>query len=197
LYEVGQNIDVDPAAAALIAGLGGAAVGFAGALMISSAQRRAEFRRDQREALSGYIGALYPTVGELREMPPNKELDPVNKAIDKLSGEHATWVRTRRALLKISPHLFGRVDRLSLAFARVQVLEMPPEVMVTVESAMNYVNELTEDRSTELIDRWPSLHTELLEAARTLNTRTASPWFWSSRLTMRLRDDAKGRRARI
>lgn len=175
---------MDPAAAALIAGLGGAAVGFAGALKVSSAQRQAEFRRDQREALSAYIGALYPAVGELRELPPNKELDLVNKAIDKLSGEQATWVRTRRALLKISPHLFGRIDRLSLALARVQVLGMPPEVMVTVKTATDYVNELSNDRSPEVIDRWPSLHTELLEAARTLDTRTTSPWFWSSRLTI-------------
>lgn len=143
---------------------------------MNSAQRQAESRRDRREALSAYIGALYPAVGELREMPPNKELDLVNKAIDKLSEEQATWVRTRRALLKISPHLFGRIDRLSLAFARVQVVGMPPAVMDTIEAAMDYVEDLSEDRSPELIGRWPSLHTELLEAARVVDRRARSRW---------------------
>jgi hypothetical protein len=74
---------------------------------------------------------------------------------------------------------------------------MPPDVMATVEAAMKYVNELSEDRSTELIDRWPSLHAELLEAARALDTQTAWQWFCSSRLTMRIRYDPKGRGARI
>jgi hypothetical protein len=63
------------------------------------------------------MGALYPAVAEPREMRPDKELDPINKALDRLSGEQAVWVGARKGLVAMSPHIFGCMDRLSLALA--------------------------------------------------------------------------------
>jgi hypothetical protein len=61
-------------------------------------------------------------------MPPNKDIDSITKALEWVSGEQATWARTRKGLVAMSPHIFGRIDRLSVAQARVQLLDMPERV---------------------------------------------------------------------
>jgi hypothetical protein len=168
---------MDAAAAGLIGAFGGAAIGFGGAVKVGADQRRETLRMERNQALAAYLGALYPAVGELREMPANKGADPLSKAIDRVSGEQATWARTRKGLVAISPHLFGRIDRLSLALARLQLLEMPGPVMEAVEAANDYVAELGEERSAELLARWPTIRAELLSAAELLDGKPHG-WWW-------------------
>jgi hypothetical protein len=167
---------LDAAAAGLIGAFVGAGIGFLGALKLARDQRRGSLVTEKREALAAYLGALYPAVGELREMPPNKNVDPISKAIDRLSGEQATWVRGRRGLVAMSPHIFGRIDRLSLALARVQLLHMPGAVMDVVEEANDYVSDLGEERDEELLARWPAIREGLLDAVELLDER--SPRWW-------------------
>jgi hypothetical protein len=120
---------MDAAVAGLIGAFGGAGVGFLGTLTVSADQRREARRKDMHRALADYLGALYPAVTELRELPSNKEPDALTRVIDRMSGEQATWMRTRKGLVATSPHIFGRMDRLSAAFARVQMLGMPVTVL--------------------------------------------------------------------
>ncbi|HKZ15050.1 MAG TPA: hypothetical protein VJL81_14520 [Solirubrobacterales bacterium] len=154
---------MDAGTAALIGAFGGAIIGFLGAIKVAADQRVEARRIEKRHALAVYLGALTPVVGELKEMPPNKEPNFLTKAIDQASGEQATWVRTRKGLVAMSPHIFGRMDRLSSAMAQVQLLEIHPGVMDAVEAANDYAAKLGEERSEELIQRWPSIHAELLE----------------------------------
>jgi hypothetical protein len=172
---------MDAAAAGLVGAFGGATIGFVGTLAVNAAQRREARRDEKRRAFAGYLGALYPVITELREMPANKEPDGLAKMLDRLSGEQAAWVRTRKGLIAMSPHAFGRMDRLSAAFARVQLLDLSTEVMEVVETANDYAVELGEERSTELIARWPMIHKDLLDAGAQLNQAHR----WRLRLTGR------------
>lgn len=167
---------MDAATAALMGAFGGAGLGFLGTLTVNARQRREARRSEIRRALADFLGALYPAVAELREMPSNKEPDAFSKAIDRLSGDQATWVRTRRGLLATSPHIFGRMDRLAAAFARVQLLDVPVSVMEAVEKANDYVAELGEERSIALIERWPAIRSDLISAVAAFDSPSLSRW---------------------
>jgi hypothetical protein len=159
---------MDAALAGLIGAFGGAGIGLLGALKVNADQRQEAERSERRRAFAVCLGALYPVVSELREMPPNSEPDALTRAIDQLLGEQASWVRTRRGLAATSPQMFGRMDRLSAAMAVVQTLAMPAALLEAVEAANDYVAELGEERSEELVARWPAVRARLLEAARLL-----------------------------
>jgi hypothetical protein len=167
---------MDAGVAALIGAFGGAGIGFFGAIKVAADQRLETRGIERRRALSTYIGALSPVVSELREMPPNREPDFVTKAIDQISGEQASWVRTRKGLVALSPHMFGRMDRLSSALAEVQLLDMPTEVMEAVDAANDYAVELGEERSEDLIARWPPIHADLLAASKLLDPERPKWW---------------------
>lgn len=167
---------MDAGVAALMGAFGGAGIGFLGAIKVAADQRVETRHIERRHALASYVGALTPVVSELREMPPNKEPDLVTKAIDQISGEQASWVRTRKGLVAMSPHMFGRVDRLASAFAQVQLLDMPREVMEAVEAANDYAIELGEERSEDLVARWPPIHANLLDASKLLDPERPKWW---------------------
>lgn len=160
---------MDAGVAALVGAFGGAGIGFLGAIKVAADQRVEARLSERRHAMATYLGALSPVVAELKEMPPNKEPDLVEKAIERISGEQATWVRTRKGLVAMSPHMFGRMDRLSSALAQVHLLDMPAGVMKAVEAANDYAVELGEERSEDLVARWPSIHAELLATSKLLD----------------------------
>lgn len=145
---------VDPALAALIGAFGGAGIGLVGTQLVSAAERREASQRDKRRAFAAYLGALYPAVSELRSMPPNRPPNALERAQGKLTDEQAAWIRTRKAMTEATPHLFGRIDRLSLATAEVEVLDMPPEVLKAVEASNDYVERIGEERTDELKAEW-------------------------------------------
>jgi hypothetical protein len=167
---------MDAAAAGLIGALGGAGIGFLGAIKVAADQRVEAARIERRHALAAYVGALTPVVSELKEMPPAKEPNLLTKAIDQTGGEQATWARTRKGLVEMSPHMFGRMDRLASAMARVQLLAMQPAITDAVEAANDYVIELGDERSRDLIERWPSVHDALLSASRRLEAQKHRLW---------------------
>lgn len=101
-------------------------------------------------------------------MPPNGEPDALTRLIDRVQGEQAAWVRTRRGVVATFPHAFGRMDRLSGAMAVVQTLEMPATVLEIVETANDYAAELGEERTEELVEKWPEIQKQLVAAAKLL-----------------------------
>lgn len=152
---------MDAALAGLIGAFGGAGIGLGGTLKVGRVQQREARRKEQEHAFAAFLGALYPAVSELREMPPNREPNLVEKATDLLSSEQAQWARTRRAMLAMSPQIFTRMDRLSSAMALLQVLDMPEQIMNAVEDANDYVVRLGEDRTPDRLDEWEFIYDRL------------------------------------
>lgn len=159
---------MDAAVAGLIGAFGGASLGILGALKINADQRRQAQQSERQRAFSAYLGALYPVITELREMPQNSEPDALTRVIDRLQSEQVAWVRTRKGMVSTFPHAFGPMDRLSAAMAVVQTLEMPTAVLEVVERANDYAAELGEERTDALRERWPELQEQLLGAAKLL-----------------------------
>lgn len=158
---------MDAATAGIIGSLAGAAIGLAGGAMTDSVKRKQALRDERRRAYAVFLGALYATVGDLRAMPANRD-GGVFRHLDRLIyTEQARWVRDQRGLAATAPHLFSRSDRLVGALAVLQVIELPAEVVVAVEEATTYVEELGRDRLPGLVARWPDVH-KRLELAKAL-----------------------------
>lgn len=156
---------MDPALAALIGAFGGSGISLLGTRGISTAERQETLRREKRRAFAAYLGALYPAVSELRSMPPNRLPNTFERIQDKVADEQSAWLRTRREITKATPHLFARIDRLSLATAEVEVLDMPATVLAAIEAANDYVERLGEERTDELKAEWSSIY-DRLQAAK-------------------------------
>lgn len=165
---------MDAALAGLIGALGGATIGLVGALKINADQRDAAARAEKQRAFAAYLGALYPAVAELREMPPNKEPDLLERAVDRISSEQATWVRTRRGIAEMGAPFLGRIDRLSAATALVQVLDMPKQLMSAFDEANDYVQRLGEDRTPKRLAEWSAIYSRLHAANELLRADTRS-----------------------
>jgi hypothetical protein len=156
------------AVAGLIGAFGGALVGLGGAWWLDRAQRIRSDARERRRAYAAFLGALYPAVAELREMPPNRNGGLYERLDSLLTTEQAAWVKTRRGLAATSPQLFSRVDRLLAAIALLQVLDLPDEVTSAVDDAVEYVERLGEDRTPGRVAEWPPLHERLQRAVALL-----------------------------
>ncbi len=74
----------------------GAAVGVGGALTISREDRRHAAREDLRRALAVYLGALYPSVSELKELPPTRPEPALARWLTRLERDDVRWLRQRR-----------------------------------------------------------------------------------------------------
>lgn len=167
---------MDPALAALLGTFGGAGIGLLGTQRISAIERKEASRHEKRRAFASFLGALYPAVSELRSMPPNKLPNILEQAQEKLSNEQADWIRTRKAMASATPHLFIRIDRLSLATAEVQTLDMPPKVKDVIEEANRYVEQLGEERTSELKAEWPAIYVRLHDANKLLTENDSRRW---------------------
>ena len=73
----------------------GAVVGVAGAAGIRRARREALNDR-LRDAFGDYLGALHPAVADLRELPDVDGLPVLDQAVNRLRGEKATFIASRR-----------------------------------------------------------------------------------------------------
>ena len=121
-------------------------------------------------AFGDYLGALYVSIGELRDLPPSREPNLVNQAAGKLRTEQGAWVARRRAERRITGDRYRDVAaRFAAAAAHLQTLPLDPELEAAVEAANDYAQKLGEDRSPELIGRWPEVRARLLAASEYLN----------------------------
>jgi hypothetical protein len=152
------------------AGLLGVGLGYFGSRHISKGEREAAGRAEVRRALAAYLGAIYPLVAELRAMP-EVSCGRLADAVDRISGEAASYVRSRRQLTKLGSRPFELMDRFVAAAAILRFLELlPAPLQVAISNANGYVEQLNETRSDELKDCWPEIWRELQSATRLLPT---------------------------
>jgi hypothetical protein len=157
-------------AAISVAGtLGGAGVGYRGALAINRHDHTAAVRDRARHALAEYLGTLYVSVAELRDLPSNKPPNWLDQKVDALRGEQGAWVARRRTEYKLSGDRYRELaGRLATAAAQLQVLPLPDKVRQAVDAANAYVEQLGEQRTPELKAKWPEIHAGLMAAVKTL-----------------------------
>jgi hypothetical protein len=149
--------------------LAGTGLGYRGALAINRRDQASALRDRMRSALAEYLGILYASVAELRDVPANKPPNWLDQAINKMRSEQATWLAHRRAEYRLAGDRYREVPaRLGTAIAQLQVLPLPPDVRAAVDGANNYVERLSEDRSPERKAEWSEVHAQLMAATRTL-----------------------------
>jgi hypothetical protein len=117
-----------------------------------------------------YLGALYQSVGELRELPPNREPNALDRGVRMLQGEHGAWVARRRAEYRLSGDRYRQLaGQLASAVAQLHALPLPPDLEAAVTAANEYVEKLSEQRAPELIAQWPATRASLLAAIKRLD----------------------------
>ena len=115
--------------------------------------------------MAEYLGILYASVAELRDVPTNKPPNGLDHAINKMRGEQATWLAHRHAEYRLAGNRYREVPaRLGAAIAQLQVLPLPPDVRSAVDAANNYIERLSQDRSPELKAEWSNVHARLMDA---------------------------------
>ncbi|MGZ4248871.1 MAG: hypothetical protein ACXVUE_11270 [Solirubrobacteraceae bacterium] len=131
--------------------LASAVVGVAGAARISRQARREALNDRMRDAFGVYLGALYPAVADLRELPDVDGLPMLDQAINRLRGDKATFVASRRRERQIfGDGMRDRAHGVGVAVAGLQVLPLPPPVRDAVDVANDYLERLGERRTDDL-----------------------------------------------
>lgn len=149
----------------------GAVVGARGALAVSREDRLHAQREDVRRALAGYLGALYPSVAELRELPPARPESKLESGLKRLERDDVRWVRQRRRehLLYGDRHR-ELAAKLAAAAAELQVRPMPDALRAAFDRANDYVERLGEQRTPELLNEWASVYADLMQGRGVLDT---------------------------
>lgn len=152
--------------------LGGTLLGYAGAARVSRRDRAAALKGQIRAAAAVYLGALYESVGELRDLPPNKLPNALDRSVRKLQGKQGAWLAQRRAEYRLTGDRYRQLaGRLASAAAQLQVLPLPPDLEMAVSRANEYVEKLAEQRTRGLKAKWPEVRASVLEATNNLNER--------------------------
>lgn len=150
--------------------LGGTGLGYRGALAISRRDHEAAVRDQVRRAFAHYLGMLYVSIAELRDLPPSKAPNWLDRNVDALRGEQGAWLARRRAEYRLSGDRYRELaGRLGAATAQLQVLPLPSEVREAVDAANTYVEKLGQQRTRELKAAWSAIHARLMDAAKSLN----------------------------
>lgn len=150
--------------------LSGTGLGYVGAVRISRRDRAAALLAQIRSAAAVYLGALYQSVGELHELPPNRDPNALDRGIRRLQGEQGAWVAQRRAEYRLSGDRYRQLaGQLASAAAQLHALPLPPDLDAAVAAANEYVEKLSEQRTPELIAQWPATRAALLAAIKRLN----------------------------
>ena len=149
--------------------LAGTGLGYRGALAINRRDHASALRDRMRSAFAEYLGSLYVSVAELRDVPANKPPTWLDRAVDKMRGEQATWIARRRAEYRLAGDRYRELPaQLGAATAQLQVLPLPPDVRAAVDAANNYIERLSQDRSPQRKAEWSEVHARLMDAAQTL-----------------------------
>jgi hypothetical protein len=123
-----------------------------------------------RDAFGVYLGAVYPAVAGLRELPDVHDPPALDGVVNRLRGEAATVVATRKRERNVfgdsGPRELGH--RVAIATAGLQVLPLPDEVRATLDQANDYLERLSERRTVAIKAEWPDIHQRLMAAAELL-----------------------------
>jgi hypothetical protein len=148
---------------------GGGLTGWA-TFSVSKRQERAALAREVREHLGRFAGALIIAVAYIRDVPPNApefgagSFVPAfvkEKMPDGFSRWTAAyrWVSTQQRMRRVlgdRPFLYA--ERVVLAAAPLRVFPLPPALRQVIDDTLDYVIELSEERSDELKSKWPEVH---------------------------------------
>ena len=116
--------------------LAGAGVGYTGALAISRRDRAAALWERIRAALAIYLGALYASVAELRDLPPNREPNCLDRSADALRGKQGAWLARRRSEFRLAGDRYRQLaERLAAAEAQLQVSPLRPDLRAAIQTA--------------------------------------------------------------
>jgi hypothetical protein len=152
--------------------LAGASIGVGGTLIVSRRERQHALNARMRDAFGVFLGALYPAVADLRELPDIDGLPKSVTVINHLRGERATYVATRRREREIfGDALRDRAHRVAIAVAELQVLPLPDQAREAVETGLDYLERLGRRRTPELKAEWTEIHAQLASAAELLRIR--------------------------
>ena len=154
--------------------LAGVGLGYLGSARIARRARDTERERELRQALGRYLGALYPFVAELRELPA-LEIGAAGRFIDRVRGESATYLAGRRGIQRnFGNRPFAVSDRLADAIAQLQVLGLPSGLEAAIEATNEYVERLADRRTQSVKDEWTEVYARLHAAIRATFGATAS-----------------------
>lgn len=148
----------------------GAGLAYLGSLHLRRLEQRNEERRERQRALAGFLGRLYIVVAQLRDTPPNPPLSIPERLQEKVAERSprvraATWVRTQRELQRTFGDAFREpMQRLTEAYARLQLLSLDRGLRQQVEETMNYLDFLSATRTDEAKNEWPDVRRALLTA---------------------------------
>jgi hypothetical protein len=138
-------------------------------MVIARRERRYSLNARMRDAFGVFLGALYPAVADLRELPDVDGLPKLAEGYNRLRGERATFVANRRREREIfGDVLRDRAHRVAIAVADLQVLPLPQEAREAVDKSIDYLERLGERRTPELKAEWSVIHAQLAGAAALL-----------------------------
>lgn len=160
-----------PALTTLLASAGG----FGGALQISKRERHDAELDEVRGAYSSFLAAVYTAVAELRGLPPAEEPGKIAKALDSLGSDQQKWVQQQKDLARLGGRVWIVSDRVTLAWAQLQVLPVPDRVRAAAQRATDYVERLAESREEAVTEEWPEVHAELSAGAAELAEHVRRP----------------------
>jgi hypothetical protein len=154
--------------------LGGAGVGVRGALAISRNQRDEARRQRIGDAYSAFLAAVVLAVAELRQWPsptePHALRQLANRTQDKICGEGTSDLAARRgarAIFGDRPWIFA--DGVVQAWAVLRVLPLDDDTRSVCDSAVDYVERLSDARTDEIKAEWSGLHARLMDAANQIS----------------------------
>jgi hypothetical protein len=161
-------------AIAVVGTLAGACVGVGGTVVIARRERQHLLNVRMRDAFGVFLGAMYPAVADLRELPDVNDLPIAAKAYNKLRGEPATFVANRQREREVfGDVLRDRAHRVAIAFAELQVLPLPREAREAIDTTMEYLERLSKRRTPELKAEWTVIYELLASAAELLRVRSS------------------------
>ena len=150
--------------------LGGAGIGYRGAVGISRRERTHARKVQMRDAFASYFGRIIVCVGELNDLPPRQEPNALDRDADAIRGEAGSWVARRRAEFRLTGDRYREIAaQAAMATAQLLVLPLPPDVRSAVDTANDYIERLGQDRTPEIKAEWSKIHARLVEAGKALH----------------------------
>jgi hypothetical protein len=163
----------------LIATVVGVAFGFLGSYLISWRERSRALHDQLRRAIAAYIADMTTAVARLRELPPAVEPGPLDRALDQLRGEQASWAATQRGLLEtLGPEWRTPIEDVIRSGAELRTFQLPGEMTRAMDHADQYMLALMKDRTPALHAEWSEIHAELAGASKETLARALR---WGSR----------------
>jgi hypothetical protein len=161
-----------PGWASTLLGVGaGGLLTYLAAVRLETLRRRADEKRERRQALAEYLGRLaiaFSTVSAIPEELPLSPIAQFRKATLEKSARirERDWMKTQKGLREyLGENFYEPLHRLVESYARLQLLGLDERVLEQVEETFEYVGlRVGRDRSEKTLSEWPEVRRKLLEA---------------------------------